>query len=169
MTDEIEHRLNDVYERLEQLDSDTVEARAASILHGLGFTADMQRMKTREFSGGWRMRIALARALFIDPTILLLGEGRGAGRVQSVAGVEGNGSRSGWSCLGWVAAHAPALQPASTAPPNTSTIAQTSLLLILCMWPPSLLGLHAKQTLRPPHSLVPLTPAAPLPRLHTRR
>ena len=63
--------------RLDALDSDTTEARAASILHGLGFTAEMQKKKTKEFSGGWRMRIALARALFIDPTCLLLVRGRG--------------------------------------------------------------------------------------------
>jgi len=74
MTPEVETRLNDLYERLEQLDSDTTEARGASILHGLGFDASMQNKKTREFSGGWRMRIALARALFLEPTFLLLDE-----------------------------------------------------------------------------------------------
>jgi len=44
--------------------------RAAKILHGLGFDKEMQAKKTRDFSGGWRMRIALARALFVDPSLL---------------------------------------------------------------------------------------------------
>lgn len=67
-------RLNQVYERLEELDSATAETRASKILSGLGFSPERQNKKTREFSGGWRMRIALARALFIQPTLLLLDE-----------------------------------------------------------------------------------------------
>ena len=66
--------LSEVYERLEELDSDSAEARAAMVLAGLGFDARMQGMKTREFSGGWRMRIALAQALFLQPDLLLLDE-----------------------------------------------------------------------------------------------
>lgn len=67
-------RLERIYERLEALDAATAEKRAAEILHGLGFDKMMQEKKTRDFSGGWRMRIALARSLFMNPTILLLDE-----------------------------------------------------------------------------------------------
>ena len=67
-------RLNQIYERLDELDAATAEVRASKILTGLGFTAATQQKKCKDFSGGWRMRIALARALFIQPTLLLLDE-----------------------------------------------------------------------------------------------
>jgi len=67
-------RLMDVYAALDELEAETAAKRAGEILHGLGFTKEMQNKKTKDFSGGWRMRIALAKALFVRPNMLLLDE-----------------------------------------------------------------------------------------------
>jgi ATPase subunit of ABC transporter with duplicated ATPase domains len=61
-------------ERLDELDPTTFESRAAELLHGLGFSRTMMARATKDMSGGWRMRVALARALFASPTLLLLDE-----------------------------------------------------------------------------------------------
>src|SRR5690348_642190 len=68
------HRLGDIYHRLDAIDAYTAPARAAEILAGLGFSAEDQLRPCKEFSGGWRMRVALAAILFSAPDLLLLDE-----------------------------------------------------------------------------------------------
>lgn len=64
--------LDDIYERIDSLDPSTFESRASHILYGLGFTQARMGLMCKDLSGGWRMRVALARALFVKPTVLLL-------------------------------------------------------------------------------------------------
>ncbi len=67
-------RLGEIHARLQAVDAWSAPARAASILAGLGFSAAEQQRPCREFSGGWRMRVALAGILFSAPDLLLLDE-----------------------------------------------------------------------------------------------
>ena len=68
------HRISDIHMRLADIDAHTAEARASTILKGLGFEQDRQLAPTSELSGGWRMRVALAGVLFSQPDLLLLDE-----------------------------------------------------------------------------------------------
>lgn len=67
-------RIAEIQTRLADIDAWSAEARAATILKGLGFDDDEQRKPCADFSGGWRMRVALAAVLFAQPDLLLLDE-----------------------------------------------------------------------------------------------
>lgn len=67
-------RLGDIHERLLAIDAYGAPARAARILVGLGFDEEMQQRPLESYSGGWRMRVALAALLFSQPDVLLLDE-----------------------------------------------------------------------------------------------
>ncbi|QEO17686.1 ABC-F family ATP-binding cassette domain-containing protein [Acetobacter vaccinii] len=67
-------RIAEIHERLRAIQADSAPARAASVLSGLGFDAAAQARPVSDFSGGWRMRVSLATALFLEPDLLLLDE-----------------------------------------------------------------------------------------------
>jgi ATP-binding cassette subfamily F protein 3 len=68
------HRIAEIHARLTDIDAWSAEARASAILKGLGFDAEAQQRPCSDFSGGWRMRVALAGVLFAQPDLLLLDE-----------------------------------------------------------------------------------------------
>lgn len=71
---EVNEELKGVHDELRNIGADAAEPKARRILAGLGFSRQMQNKPVKAFSGGWRMRISLARALFLEPTLLLLDE-----------------------------------------------------------------------------------------------
>ncbi|MFH1518929.1 MAG: ABC-F family ATP-binding cassette domain-containing protein, partial [Pseudomonadota bacterium] len=82
-------RIADIHTRLVDIDAWSAESRAAEVLMGLGFTqADLER-PTREFSGGWRMRAAIAGVLFSQPDLLLLDEPTNYLDLEGAAWLEG--------------------------------------------------------------------------------
>ena len=92
-------RLGAIHERLRTIEADSAPARAASILAGLGFSPEAQARPVEEFSGGWRMRVALAAALFARPDLLLLDEPTNHLDLEATIWLEGWLTRFPGACL----------------------------------------------------------------------
>ena len=86
-------RVAEAHARLETLGAAAAPARAASILKGLGFDDSAQNQPLASFSGGWRMRVALAAVLFLEPDLLLLDEPTNHLDLEAVAWLEGHLAR----------------------------------------------------------------------------
>ena len=82
-------RIGEIHERLLDIDAWTAEARAAEVLNGLGFSTEDLSRATKEFSGGWRMRAAIAGVLFSQPDFLLLDEPTNYLDLEGAAWLEG--------------------------------------------------------------------------------
>ena len=72
-TETLPERISEIHSRLSDISAYSAEARASSILHGLGFNQKEQGQPLSSFSGGWRMRVAIAAVLFSDPALVIAG------------------------------------------------------------------------------------------------
>jgi len=92
-------RAAEIHDRLRAIEAESAPARAATILAGLGFDAAAQTRPTQEYSGGWRMRVALARVLFLAPDLLLLDEPTNHLDLEATLWLEGWLQRFGGAAL----------------------------------------------------------------------